>query len=303
MPDALVAEATTRVALLGTGIMGGHMTRRLVAAGFGVTVWNRTRAKAAACGADVAETPTAALAAADVAIVMLSDAAAIERVLLSPDAGPAPVDALREGATLVVMSSVPVDFCRAIAQRLAPHGVAFADAPVSGGEAGARDGTLAILGGGTPEVMARLAPVMQPLGRLTRIGPVGSGQMAKLANQIIVGGTMVAVAEALHFAQCGGADIAALREALLGGFAESTILRQHGARMVASDFVPGGPAMYQLKDLRTALALAADMHVALTLLPTVTHLFAAMNEAGDGALDVSAIFREVGRRSKAGGDA
>lgn len=287
-----------RVGFLGTGIMGGHMARRLREAGFAVSAWNRTRAKAAASGATVVETADAALAAADVAIVMLSDAATIDAVLQAPthDGSPA-LHALRTGATLVVMSSVPVAFCRTLAQSLAERGVAFADAPVSGGEAGARDGTLAILGGGTPEVIDGLQPLMQPLGRLTRIGPVGSGQMAKLANQIIVGGTMTAVAEALRFAAAGGADVSALQGALLGGFADSTVLRQHGARMARGDFVPGGPAKYQLKDLRTALALAEEMDVRLTLLPTVTAMFAALDAAGDGDLDVSAIYREVARRA------
>ena len=298
MPDD-TAPGATAVALLGTGIMGGHMARRLVAAGFDVTAWNRTRDKAAASGARVAETPSAALAGADVALVMLSDAATIARVLDTPDtAARVPIEALRPGAALVVMSSVPVDFCRGLGARVAARGIGFADAPVSGGEAGAREGTLAILGGGTPELLARLTPVMAPLGRLTRIGPVGSGQLAKLANQIIVGATMAAVAEALHLAAAGGADIGALREALLGGFADSTILRQHGARMVAGDYLPGGPAMYQLKDLRTALALAEELGVTTTLLPTVTAMFTALDAAGDGALDASAIFREVQRRSQ-----
>ena len=141
------------------------------------------------------------------------------------------------------------------------------------------------------------APVFAPLGRVTRIGPVGTGQLAKLANQIIVGGTVTAVAEALHFARAGGADPAAVRTALLGGFAESTILRQHGQRMVERNFTPGGPAMYQLKDMRTANAQATAMGVSLTLLPAVIAMFVALTEHGDGNLDVSSIIREVERRA------
>ena len=127
---------------------------------------------------------------------------------------------------------------------------------MSGGEPGARDGTLAIMAGGDAAVIESLAGVFAPMGRVTRIGPVGTGQMSKLANQIIVGGTMAAVAEALHFAAKGGADPAAVRQALMGGFADSKIFNLHGERMVKRDFVPGGPAEYQLKDLRTAQALA-----------------------------------------------
>lgn len=274
------------------------MARRLVQAGFDVAAWNRTPAKAAVTGAPIASSPAEAVTGADVVIVMLSTAAVIEEVLFTAAPGhPAVAEQMRPGAVLVVMSSIPVEACRSQRDRLEPAGIEYVDAPVSGGERGARDGTLAILGGGSAEVIARVAPVMKPLGRLTRIGPVGSGQLAKLANQIIVGGTMVAVAEALHFAEAGGADPAALQQALQGGFAESTILREHGLRMVQRDFKPGGPAMYQLKDLRTAAAQAEANGMRPTLLPLLIEMFTALNDTGEGGLDVSAIFREVVRRS------
>ncbi len=283
----------SRVAVLGTGIMGGWMARRLVAAGHDVAAWNRTPDKAAATGARVAPTAHAALQHADVAITMLSTAATIDDVLFGPTNA---VEALRPGSVLVVMSSIPVEACRAQAARM-PAGVGFVDAPVSGGERGARDGTLAILGGGTAPDIGRIAPVMQPLGRMTHVGPLGSGQLAKLANQIIVGGTMVAVAEALHFARAGGADPAALQQALLGGFADSTILREHGRRMVQQDFQPGGPARYQLKDLRAAQAQAETNGMQTTLLPLLIELFGALDGHGEGGLDVSAVWREIGRRA------
>lgn len=291
MPDDL----QPRVALIGTGIMGGHMARRLVASGLSVTVWNRTASKAEATGAALASSPGEALAVADVAVVMLSNATVIEDVLFGSEAG---ARKMRPGSILTVMSSIPVSACRAHHEQLQTAGVDYVDAPVSGGEAGARDGTLAILAGGTAQAIAGIERVMKPLGRLTHLGPVGSGQLAKLANQIIVGGTIVAVAEALHFAQAGGADAAALQQALLGGFGESTILRQHGARMVREDFTPGSPATYQLKDLRAAGALAQEIGVKTTLLPAVTAMFEAMEDRGEGRLDVSAIFREVVRRSR-----
>ena len=136
-----------------------------------------------------------------------------------------------------------------------------------------------------------------PLGRVTRIGPTGTGQMAKLANQIIVGGTMVAVAEALHFAKTGGADIGALRRALMGGFGDSKILNLHGERMVEENFVPGSPAQYQLKDMRTAQALAAELGLDLTLLDTLIAIFGDMIAHGEGNIDVSGVVREVARRS------
>jgi 2-hydroxy-3-oxopropionate reductase len=293
--------AVRRIALVGTGIMGGHMARRLAQAGFAVTVWNRSAEKArklADVGARVADTASAACDSTDVAIVMLSNGPVVEEVLFSPDrSGRKPADALRSGATLVVMSSIPAETCRAQAQRLEPRGVHYVDAPVSGGEPGARDGTLAIMAGGERKAVESLADVFAPLGRVTHIGPVGTGQMTKLANQIIVGATMVAVAEALHFAARGGADPAAVRRALMGGFAESRILDLHGERMVARNFVPGSPAEYQLKDLRTAQHLAAELGLRLTLLDSMTGVFGDMIDHQGSGVDVAGVLCEVERRS------
>ena len=292
-----------RIALLGTGIMGGHMARRLAQAGFSVAVWNRTLAKAEKLrefGIRLTASPSAACADADVAIVMLSNGPVVEEVLFSEDAsGRKPAETLAPGAVLVVMSSIPVEYCQAQAERLASRGVGYVDAPVSGGEPGARDGTLAILAGGEPDVIAGLADVFAVLGRATRLGPAGTGQLTKLANQIIVGGTMIAVAEALHFATCGGADPAAVRSALMGGFAESKILAIHGERMVERNFVPGGPAEYQLKDIRTAQALAGKLGLHLTLLGSMIGIFSDMIANQGAGLDVAGVMLEVERRARA----
>jgi 2-hydroxy-3-oxopropionate reductase len=292
-----------RIALLGTGIMGGHMARRLAQAGFSVAVWNRTLAKAEKLrefGIRLTTSPSAACSDADVAIVMLSNGPVVEEVLFSEDAsGRKPAETLAPGAVLVVMSSIPVEYCQAQAERLASRGVGYVDAPVSGGEPGARDGTLAILAGGEPDVIAGLADVFAVLGRATRLGPAGTGQLTKLANQIIVGGTMIAVAEALHFATCGGADPAAVRSALMGGFAESKILAIHGERMVERNFVPGGPAEYQLKDIRTAQALAGKLGLHLTLLDSMIGIFSDMIANEGTGLDVAGVMLEVERRARA----
>ena len=292
-----------RIALLGTGIMGGHMARRLAQAGFSVAVWNRTLAKAEKLrqfGIRLTASPSAACSDADVAIVMLSNGPVVEEVLFSEDAsGRKPAETLAPGAVLVVMSSIPVEYCQAQAERLASRGVGYVDAPVSGGEPGARDGTLAILAGGEPDVIAGLADVFAVLGRATRLGPAGTGQLTKLANQIIVGGTMIAVAEALHFATCGGADPAAVRSALMGGFAESKILAIHGERMVERNFVPGGPAEYQLKDIRTAQALAGKLGLHLTLLDSMIGIFSDMIANEGTGLDVAGVMLEVERRARA----
>lgn len=292
-----------RIALLGTGIMGGHMARRLAQAGFSVVVWNRTLAKAEKLrefGIRLTASPSAACADADVAIVMLSNGPVVEEVLFSEDAsGRKPAEMLAPGAVLVVMSSIPVEYCQAQAERLGSRGVGYVDAPVSGGEPGARDGTLAILAGGEPDVIASLADVFGVLGRATRLGPAGTGQLTKLANQIIVGGTMIAVAEALHFATCGGADPAAVRSALMGGFAESKILAIHGERMVERYFVPGGPAEYQLKDIRTAQVLAGKLGLHLTLLDSMIGIFSDMIANQGTGLDVSGVMLEVEHRARA----
>jgi 2-hydroxy-3-oxopropionate reductase len=219
-------------------------------------------------------------------------------VIFSPDAtGRSAFEAMKPAAALVVMSSIPVETCQEQARRCAARGLDYLDAPVSGGEPGARDGTLAIMAGGERSVAERLAPVFAAMGRVTHIGPAGTGQLAKLANQIIVGGTMVAVAEALHFAARGGADASAVRKALMGGFADSKILDIHGARMVGRDFVPGGPAEYALKDLRTAQALAARSGLAFALLDCVAGMFAAMVDGFGTGNDVSGILMEVERRA------
>lgn len=292
-----------RIALLGTGIMGVHMARRLAQAGFSVAVWNRTLAKAEKLrefGIRLTASPSAACSDADVAIVMLSNGPVVEEVLFSEDAsGRKPAETLAPGAVLVVMSSIPVEYCQAQAERLASRGVGYVDAPVSGGEPGARDGTLAILAGGEPDVIAGLADVFAVLGRATRLGPAGTGQLTKLANQIIVGGTMIAVAEALHFATCGGADPAAVRSALMGGFAESKILAIHGERMVERNFVPGGPAEYQLKDIRTAQVLAGKLGLHLTLLDSMIGIFSDMIANQGTGLDVAGVMLEVERRARA----
>jgi 3-hydroxyisobutyrate dehydrogenase-like beta-hydroxyacid dehydrogenase len=289
--------AQPKIAFIGTGIMGSHMARRLGEAGLDVTAWNRSAAKVEALASAPVQRATSvrdAVAGAEFIIVMLSTGDVIDEVLFS---GEAPIEGIAVGATLVVMSSVPVDTCRRQAEDLRRRGAHYVDAPVSGGEVGARDGTLAILAGGDADIVESLAPMLKPLGRATHLGPVGAGQAAKLANQIIVGSTMAAVAEALHFAARNGADPAKVRNALAGGFGDSKILHLHGTRMVERDFAPGSPAEYQLKDLRAAQALAKSLSLDLTLLNTLAAMFGDMIEHEGTGIDVSGILLEVERRS------
>ena len=283
-----------RIGFLGTGIMGGHMARRLCEAGHTVTAWNRSREKAeplAAHGAQIADNPTAAVEGAEVALCMLSDGPVCDAVLIEDGT----MAAMPAGGLVIVMSSIPVATARAQAEKAAELGLRYIDAPVSGGEPGARDGTLAIMAGGEEGDIEEARSIFEAMGRPTRVGPAGSGELAKLANQMIVSNTLATVAEALLLAKVGGADPAAVREALLGGFADSTILRQHGKRMIEGDFKPGGPAKYQLKDQRTAMALARDLDLRLPVSALVEELFEAMVHQGRGDIDHSGIFIELKR--------
>ena len=288
-------DTSRRIAVIGTGIMGGPMATRLALAGFPVTAWNRTTEKASAlegAGVVVASSVADAVAEADIGICMLSSGPVCEEVLTAPGGA---LDAMKAGATLVVMSSIPVETAVVIANAAAAKGIACVDAPVSGGEKGAKDGTLAIMAGGEAEAIAALAYLFAPLGRVTHVGPSGSGALTKLANQLIVATTICAVAEALTLAESGGADPAKVREALLGGFADSTVFRQHGLRMVEGNFRPGGPAKYQVKDTSTAMAFAKGRGLTLPVSLEVDRLFQAMVDHGDGDLDHSAIILELRR--------
>jgi 3-hydroxyisobutyrate dehydrogenase-like beta-hydroxyacid dehydrogenase len=290
-------RASLAVGFIGTGIMGLPMARRVAGAGYRVAAWNRTRDKAAplvSAGIEVVGHASETARDADVVICMLSSGAACDDLLLGDDGI---VARMRAGSVLIVMSSIPVDTAQRHAQAAAARDVGYLDAPVSGGEKGAQDGTLAIMAGGEAEVFERVRAVLQTMGRPTRIGPAGTGQLAKLVNQMMVASTIATVAEAMLLAERGGADPAQVRAALLGGFADSTILRQHAARMIAQDFKPGGPAKYQIKDTKTALGFAHSVGLELPVLGLVDGLFTDMVEHGDGELDHSALIRELRRRN------
>ncbi|WP_425640144.1 NAD(P)-dependent oxidoreductase [Agrobacterium radiobacter] len=290
-----------QIAVIGMGIMGAPMARRLAEAGFSVKAWNRSAEKAAvlaAKGVQPTATAAEAVAEADVVLCMLSSGTVCDEVLLGASGV---VSTMKPGAFLLVMSSIPVDSAREQAEAAKAHGVAYVDAPVSGGEKGATEGTLAIMAGGEQRDVDALRPLLNCLGRVTHVGSVGCGSLAKLANQLIVASTICAVAEALTLVEAGGADPAQVREALLGGFAESTVFRQHGKRMLEGDFRPGGPAKYQVKDTSTALAFAKSRGLKLPVGEEVDRLFRSMVEHGAGELDHSGVILEVKRMNAFGG--
>ncbi|NND50716.1 MAG: NAD(P)-dependent oxidoreductase, partial [Rhizobiales bacterium] len=219
-----------KIAFLGTGIMGAPMACHLARAGYVVTAWNRTAAKAFALeseGVHASDEPGKAVQDADAVITMLTDGVAVGEVLFDLGcAKAAPRDTL-----FIDSSSIAPALAREHADRLLALGHSSIDAPVSGGESGARAASLAIMAGGGTATFERALPVLSNLGRVTRVGPSGTGQLAKLANQAIVGITIAAVSEALLLTAAGGADPAAFRDAVSGGFASSRVLDEHGKRM------------------------------------------------------------------------
>lgn len=280
------------IAFLGTGLMGAPMCQNLLSAGLPLTVWNRSLAKAeplAKRGAVVADSPQSAVTDADVVITMLSDGPAVSAVMFEQGAA----DAIREGATHIDMSSIGADEAIEHAKRHAERGVRYLDSPVSGGTRGASAGELAIMAGGDAETFAAMQPVFAALGQATHVGPNGCGQLAKLANQIIVAITIGAVSEALILAGGGGADRAKVREALQGGFASSRILTEHGQRMVDRAFEPGGPAKFQLKDLHNALSAADRLDLELPITKLLHGLFDAMVQSGKGDMDHSGLLTHL----------
>jgi 2-hydroxy-3-oxopropionate reductase len=285
-----------QIAFLGIGLMGYPMARRLCEAGHTVTAWNRSRDKAQRLipfGAHIADSAAQAVCDADLVVTMLENGPTVARVLF--DNGVA--DALHPGSLLIDMSSIKPAEAREHAALLHARAVTQLDAPVSGGTVGAEAGTLAIMVGGEVPAFERAQPLFNTLGRAVHVGPIGAGQLAKIANQMIVGITIGAVAEALLLAARGGADMAKVRESIRGGFAESRVLEVHGQRMVDGDFVKRAAMAVQLKDLNNALDTAADLGFQAPITKLFSELYSDGVRHGWADLDHAALFLELSRRS------
>lgn len=289
-----------KIAVLGIGLMGFPMARRLAEAGHEVHAWNRSRDKAerlAPSGAKVHDTAAQAVADAEAIVSLLENGPVVGEVLFGADGESGAAAPMRKGALVIDMASIKPAEARDHAKRLAALGIDHLDAPVSGGTVGAEAGTLAIMAGGEARDFARAAPVFAALGRATHVGPHGAGQLAKLANQMIVGITIGAVAEALLLCEKGGADMAKVKEAISGGFADSRILQVHGQRMVERDFAPRGRMTVQLKDLRNALSTAQEIGFDAPITSLFESLYAKGVEDGLAGLDHSGLFVELARRN------
>ena len=284
------------IALLGIGLMGYPMGRRLRDAGYTLHAWNRTLTKAqrlATAGAIVHANATEAVRDADIVITMLDDGAVVNKVLFELGAA----NAMKPGTLLIDMSSIRPAEARDHAARLSELHIAYMDAPVSGGTIGAESGTLAIMAGGKATSFEMALPVLGVFGRPTHVGPIGAGQLAKLANQMIVGATIGIVAEALLLCERGGANMAKVKEAVTGGFADSRILQVHGQRMVERDFAPRGRMSIQLKDLRNALATASEVGFDAPITALFEQLYAEGIDHGLADLDQAGLFVELASRN------
>jgi 3-hydroxyisobutyrate dehydrogenase-like beta-hydroxyacid dehydrogenase len=278
-----------KIGFVGLGNMGRAMARHLHEAGAEMVVWNRSDAPAAAAAAmGMKRAPTlpelAREIGAGVICINLTTTDVVEKVAIGNGGL---IEGMDPGAMIIDFGTTGVQETKEFAKR-----ITWVDAPVSGGQVGAEAGDLTIMAGGSEAAFQRALPILQKIGkRITHLGPAGSGQVTKLANQLIVAQTIDAVAQALRLAELAGLDSAGVREALLGGFAESRILNLHGDRMVRRDFAPGGRSALQLKDVRLICELAESLGFKS---PTLDNCLAQwerfVNEKGHGDLDHSGLF-------------
>ncbi|MGD8230295.1 MAG: 2-hydroxy-3-oxopropionate reductase, partial [Desulfobacteraceae bacterium] len=273
-----------KIAFIGLGIMGRPMSKNLLKAGYQLKVHDLNPDavnELVGVGAQEALSPKEASEVADVVITMLPEDPDVEQVVTGRDGA---LEGMREGAILVDMSTISPTTARRIAEQLAEHGLEMLDAPVSGGDVGAKEASLSVMVGGKREVFERVLPVFQKMGKnINYIGDHGAGQVAKACNQIIVALTIEAVAEALIFAKKSGVDPEKVREALLGGFAHSRVLELHGKRMLERNFKPGGKVRSHKKDIEIVISVAKELGIYLPGTALISHLWNAV--AAQGGLD------------------
>lgn len=288
----------SKIGFIGLGTMGGPMAANLVAAGHEVTGHNRSRAKVdqlVARGGEAAASVAEAVAGADVVATMLPDSPDVEAVVLGEDGV---LEHAKPGALLIDFSSIRPDVSRAVAESGADRGIRILDAPVSGGEPKAIDGTLSIMVGGGSDAFEAGRSVLDAVGStVVHVGPAGAGQTVKIANQLIVAGNIGLVAEGLLFLEAHGVDTAAGLEVLSGGLAGSTVLDAKGEKMRQRDFTPGFRMELHDKDLGNLEAAARDVGLPLPIGSLVTQLVAAARAQGDGQLDHSGLLRQLAQLS------
>lgn len=303
MSGAHEAGGVGTVGFVGLGRMGLPMSRHVAAAGFRVQAWNRSAKHVEPpSGSDytVARTPAEAARGAEVVVTVLPDIAEVQQVCAGEEgvlAGASP------GTVLVVMGTVSPVAVRSWAATVAPQGLRVVDAPVSGGDVGAVDGTLSVMVGGDPADVERVRPVLEPMaGRIRHLGPLGAGQLAKACNQVVVATTLAALGEAVVLGRRGGLDVDELLDVLAGGLAGSRALEVKRELLTARRYTPGGSAAFQHKDLGFALEAARSEGVALPVTAVVDQLFGALRWTGHGEDDHSGVVQVIEALSGGDGD-
>ena len=286
-----------KIGFIGTGLMGFPMAKNLLDKSLDLNVFSRTIEKAKPLekiGAKISNSLSEAVKDVDIVITMLTDDDAVEKVLSDQDFQ----ENLKKGSTVVDMSSIKPKIAIKYGKLLKDKGINFLDAPVSGGTIGAEQATLAIMVGGDQKVFDQIKDVLKVMGNPTLVGPIGSGQVSKLANQIIVGVTIGAVAEAITLCEKAGVDGNKFIKALAGGFADGKILQNHGKRMIDKDFSPKGKVSTHLKDMNNILECAGDFNTTVPISNLIKDMFKSLVENGNDNDDHSALYKEIERRNK-----
>jgi 2-hydroxy-3-oxopropionate reductase len=287
------------IGFIGLGIMGKPMARNLMKAGYSLVVHNRSRPSVdelAKEGAGIASNPREAAAKSEVVITMLPDSPEVDQVFTGDQGVFA---GTKRGTLLIDMSSISPVVARRLAAEAERLGSEMLDAPVSGGEAGAMSASLSIMIGGKPSAVERAMPIFQALGKnIVHVGDAGAGQVAKAANQVVVGLTIAAVSEALVLATKAGVDPVKVRQVLLGGFAQSRVLDAHGQKMLERNFKPGFRIRLHEKDLSIALATGKEYGVPLMLTAALDQIMNAMKVMGQGDLDHSGLITFIEELAK-----
>lgn len=286
-----------KIGFIGTGLMGFPMAKNLLDKSLDLNVFSRTTIKAKPLekfGAKISNSLSEAVKNTDVVITMLTDDDAVEKVL--SDQGFQ--ENLKKGSTVIDMSSIKPKIAIKYGKLFKDKGINFLDAPVSGGTIGAEQASLAIMVGGDQKVFDQVKDILKVMGNPTLVGPIGSGQVSKLANQIIVGVTIGAVAEAITLCEKAGVDGNKFIKALAGGFADGKILQNHGKRMIDKDFSPKGKVSTHLKDMNNILECAGDFNTTLPISNLIKDMFKSLVENGNDNDDHSALYKEIERLNK-----
>ena len=286
-----------KIGFIGTGLMGLPMAKNILKAGYNLKAFNRSKNKAAPLkdqGAEISNSIKEAVSDSDVVITMLTDDNAVDEIMSSSDF----LGGLKSEAIVIDMSSVKPSTATNHGNNLKSKNINYLDAPVSGGTIGAEEASLAIMVGGEQDVFNRASEILKTMGNPTLVGPVGSGQVSKLANQIIVGRTIGAVAEAVTLCEKAGADPVKMISALSGGWADSKILQTHGKRMIEKDFSPKGKTSTHLKDMNNILDCANNFNTHLPISNLVKEMYKTLVENDHGDKDHSSLYMEIERMNK-----